>query len=203
MKKSSLQFSFVDETGVFEESKLNSMGIGALTVTQNNFEFGQKMHQVFIATVDALKVVEERYEFKFKYITGTNLPHYYALLNVLEEYEGNWEFNYLFTERNHETFWDQYLNMLERLFKEKHGQYVVLADYLNKPKKSSRLLPNLEGKNNITKILQLESQGTVFLQAADVLLGAVSFHKNQRRDRYKAGVADRALKILKIKKERV
>lgn len=93
--------------------------------------------------------------------------------------------------------WKQYLKLVEKAIPQT-GRYIILADYLHQPKNARKGLASLEEINNILKILQLEAQGSMFLQLSDILVGAINFFLSKRKDRIKRKLAKEAITILQL-----
>src|SRR3990167_3012629 len=192
-------FAFVDEVGIFDSGTYSQMGVGTLILKKNEIELNQKLRNILLETVSKLNQNEITFEFKFKYITPNSLPFYHKLLDKMEEYVEDWEFLSILEKREEGRFWTQYLSLVERLVTPLSGKFIVLADHLNKPVKATQSLSDFNGTGSIVKALQLESQGTMLLQIADVLLGAVTY---QGSDVYKQEIADRAKEIVAAQQKR-
>ena len=71
---------------------------------------------------------------------------------------------------------------------------------MNKPKRSKAGLSSLLNNTpNLINILQIESQGSILLQVADVLLGATAYIKTAGKDQLKREISQRAAELLRIK----
>ena len=68
---------------------------------------------------------------------------------------------------------------------------------LSAPAKGARSLAALENHESIEKILPIEGQGSIFLQLADICVGAVNFRLAGRKSRNKQKLAKKAIEILK------
>ncbi|TSC94215.1 MAG: Uncharacterized protein CEN87_566, partial [Parcubacteria group bacterium Licking1014_1] len=195
--KNNLPFAFIDET--IRYAPLPEIGVGVITVSNNHLFFNQQLRNVFLEAVNALKKEEKNFEFKFSYITENSLPYYHKLLDILEKNSDNWDFSYVFKNKSAPQ-WEMYVGLIRDIFNGKKNIYTVIADYLDKPKKAKYGLSSLGLIKSIANILQIESQGSVFIQMADIMLGAVSFVRGRQEDKYKTGIADRVIKILENKK---
>ncbi|PIR61227.1 MAG: hypothetical protein COU68_00525, partial [Candidatus Pacebacteria bacterium CG10_big_fil_rev_8_21_14_0_10_45_6] len=192
-------FAFVDETGIFDSGVYSQIGIGALLLKESEIELNQKLRNVLLEAVSKLNENEITFEFKFKYITPNSLPFYHKLLDKMQEYAKDWQFISILEKREEGRFWTQYLSLLERLIVPLQNKYIVLADHLNKPVKAVQSLSDFNGQGSIVRTLQLESQGTMLLQIADVLLGAMTYKGS---DIYKQKIADRAKEIVITQQKR-
>lgn len=189
---------FIDESGLTRDPRQPELAVGALIVWRNHLIIHQKLRNVFLGAVAKLDATEELFEFKFTYVTPNSLPFYKKLFVIMEEYRDDWTFVWTVAERGNNNFWNQYLELCLRITNFLPDRMILLADHLNKPKKSANGLGSLENEK-VIKVLQLESQGTVFLQLADVLLGALMFQRKNGKDRFKAEVAVRAIELLNKK----
>ena len=68
--------------------------------------------------------------------------------------------------------------------------------YLDKPKLSLRTLSEIGKLPAIANCVQVESQGTIFLQITDILLGALAFVRADKKDKIKRKLANEVLKVL-------
>lgn len=187
--------AFIDESGLTKDPGQPEIAVGVLTVHRNHLILHQRLRNIFLAAVTQLRATEEKFEFKFTYITPRSLPFYEQLLAVLAASPNDWSFRWSVESRNHQHFWEQYVSLCKRVLASLPGRYVVLADHLNKPRRIKHGLSSLEN-DAILKILQIESQGTVFLQMTDVLLGALMFHRRSGTDIYKTTISNRAMALL-------
>ena len=101
------------------------------------------------------------------------------------------------------SFWKQYLFSLYHVLENIEGKFTVLADYLNQPGKSSKSIETVRLLPQVVNVLQAESQGSVFLQLVDVLLGAKAFNLSRGQNPYRSEIAAEVEKLFKNKKERV
>ena len=191
-----ISLSFVDETGTNRDASQPYFGVGTLIVTNDSekvFALNQKLRNIFMNAVSNLKVNEERFEFKFKNVTRSSLPHYLTLLQFVEKNIKSFIFRAIFAKPERKL-WEQYLAMIKRIIPS-IGTYIVIADYLHKPKGAEITLASLENKK-IIKTLQIEAQGSVFLQLADIFLGAMNFQLAKRKDPIKKQLAKKAFAVL-------
>ena len=75
-----------------------------------------------------------------------------------------------------------------------------MADYLNQPGKSSKSIETVRLLPQVVNVLQAESQGSVFLQLVDVLLGAKAFNLSRGQNPYRSEIAAEVEKLFKNKK---
>lgn len=200
-------FLFVDEVGVSLDPNQEYFGIGGLKIN-NNIELNRKLHDIFTGAASFLNQQEDRFEFKFKYITKNSLRFYKAILRELENYP-NWQFAFVIKKKNkvwgRQTFWQEYIDGASLLLKKfSKNDIILIADFLAKPKKEKiDLFCFAKNNKKILNILQLESQGSLLLQVADILLGAVAYQiriKNKEKaDLLKSEISELAVKVLKNK----
>ncbi|KKT92256.1 MAG: hypothetical protein A3E37_01030 [Candidatus Andersenbacteria bacterium RIFCSPHIGHO2_12_FULL_46_9] len=193
-------FAFVDETGITKDPKQPKLGLGLLVIDRQPLVINQVLREVFLCAVHDMKAVEERFKFKFTYITHSSLPYYRAIIDILSQYKDHWHFTSIQAKRNRQPFWSQYLLLLTKLLGSADQPLIVLADHLNKPKRSKAGLSSLLNNTpNLINILQIESQGSILLQVADVLLGATAYIKTAGKDQLKREISQRAAELLRIK----
>lgn len=193
-KRNKIVFAFVDEIMTVSDNVI-FFGVGVFYVKNKIFEINQKLRNVYLDAINLLRHDEKSFEFKFKYITPRSLPFYEKIILLLKKYQNNWDFDYLIKEKN-EKIWMEYNFLLTKIFTKKKNDFFVLADYINKPKESSLTLEDLKQTTSILEILQIESQGTVFLQIADILLGGLVYKGS---DEYKKEVSRMIISLIKNK----
>ena len=118
------------------------------------------------------------------------------------EHRSLWSFSWEFKSHKQDV-WDMYLDSAKRIFENFEGNFTVLLDFLDKPRRSQRTLAEIEQLPAVANTLQVESQGTIFLQVADIILGGVSYARNKRADIIKRKLSQEVLKTLNIKKATV
>lgn len=191
-------FAFIDEVGTGKDLNQPFFGIGILVVVDSDeemFRLNQEFRGILMDAISALHQKEDKFEFKFKFITKRSLPYYLKLINIVKNNPNDFVFIHTL-EKPKEQQWEQYLELIRSKMENLEDRYIVLADYLNKPKAAKRTIAFLK-KDNIVKILQIEGQTSIFLQIADIFLGAMNFTKLKRRDKIKEKVAREVLKIIK------
>lgn len=196
-----LKLAAVDETGTTKDPNQPIFGVGAFAIHGRHLALNQSLRNVFLEAVEDLRIVEERFEFKFTYITPRSMRFYKKLLQVLETFSAEWSFSYAIAHQPRGRLWELYLDLLERLFVNEKDKFIVLADHLNKPKRAERGLSDVvKTTPSVAMVVQLESQGSVLLQVTDVLLGALVYLRRQGEDVYKKEIAD-MVAILLLQKE--
>lgn len=195
-------FGFADETGVAKDPNQPYFGVGLLVVHGDHLQLNRELRRVFLEAVRVLRSVEERFEFKFSYITPNSLPFYEDLLDILSKTSESWTFHVKFQKHKQRSSWLQYVRLLKSILEPLPEKLIVLADYLDQPKNTKATLSKVAGEiNSVIGITQVESQGIVLLQAADILLGALAFEKRKGKDKYKSQVVQRVVKLFKQKNE--
>ena len=128
-------------------------------------------------------------EFKFTSVTPNSLPYYLKCLKELED-DKYWRFCSLMIDLDDKKFnppkdyleaWECYLRYIKLMLKRNitaDETTTLIADYLRQPKKapshSIATLPAIIPQ--LWDVLQVESQGVLLVQMADVLLGG-SFYR--------------------------
>lgn len=204
-------FLFVDEIGISLDPNQLYFGIGGLAI-ENTIDINRQLHNVFTGALSFLKQREERFEFKFKYVTHRSLRFYKQIIKILEE-NPNWSFNFIFEEKKSAwektTFWEKYLHFIDLLVeKVSKKELILVSDYLTKPKEEkSDLFRIIEKEPRVLNILQLESQGSLLLQVADILLGGIAYQKRIERglktDDLKRELSNLVTSLLEDKKEQL
>jgi len=172
-------FAFIDEVGVGLPSDQPLFGVG-LFIIENSFSLNRAIHDIFTGAVSFHHKHKTRFEFKFNAVTSNNLRFYQEIVKVLRE-EKSWSFAATIIEKDPVTwtsqeYWSAYLQIIDKSLDQiSHKYLTIVADYLAKPKLSSIDFSHLNNKRKVANILQLESQGSLLLQIADILLGAIHF----------------------------
>lgn len=201
--KTKVAFAFVDEVGVGYTVDQPLFGVGIFFI-QDTLNITRVIHDIFTGAVSAYQKHKSRFEFKFNAVTTGNLSFYKAIVNALAKDTG-WSFSAVLIEKPAEwsskDYWPAYLSALDKLLTTTPTKKITLvADYLAKPKRSRRDLFGHRYKDKILNLLQLESQGSLLLQVADVLLGAIHFE--ERRNLLQTKKAKKAkVKLAKLVKK--
>lgn len=202
------RFVFLDEVGISLDPNQKYFGVGGLSIA-NTIDLNRKLHDIFTGAVSFLGQKEERFEFKFKYITKNSFKFYKLILQTLQN-TTDWDFKIVLEKKEKIwqkiTFWQEYLNAVILLLKKfSKNDLILVADFLAKPKKEKIDIFEIQKQNtSIINILQLESQGSLLLQITDILLGAVAYQKRAKSrkaiDNLKLEISNLALQILENKK---
>lgn len=186
MKKSQLQFSFADETGVALDVHQPYFGVGALFIP-DTITLNRTLHDVYYKALEHYRRPRGAFELKFSMITRGNLRFFQDALTALTKTAG-WEFIGTLESKHKwqpETYWTRYLSHLDVILQQAgRSNSVLVADFLSKPHVAKNDINTLIGKRGVRQVLQLESEGSLLLQVADILLGSLNFLKRT------AGVAD-------------
>lgn len=179
--KFKVDFLFIDEIGISLDPNQLYFGVGGLEIG-NTIDINRQLHDVFTGALSFLNQKEERFEFKFKYANRGSLRFYKQIINILKQ-TLDWNFDFILEKKEllwkGTVFWNNYLEYINLLIKKFPDKDLILvSDFLSKPKKEEVDLFNII-KNNprVLNILQLESQGSLFLQVADILLGGIAYQK--------------------------
>lgn len=181
MKELKVNFLFIDEIGISLDPNQPHFGVGGLEIG-NTIDINRELHDVFTGAVSFLDQKEERFEFKFKYANRRSLRFYKQIINILKESPG-WNFDFILKKKelpwSGTIFWKNYLEYIDLLIKRlPEKDLILVSDFLAKPKKEKiDLFNTIENNPQVLNILQLESQGSLFLQVADILLGGIAYQE--------------------------
>jgi hypothetical protein len=155
-------------------------------VIKDTLLLNEKLHQILCEATSRFKKPKSTFEFKFKYIKKSNVDIYKKIIAVLEKNE-DWKFMCLFdTKRTKrkigekDYIWKKYIKSLRSLSKNSNKNVIIVADYFSKPEFARQDLYSIRKLKNVKNILQLESQGTLLLQAADILLGGLNLIERKK-----------------------
>lgn len=194
-------FCFLDESGVLH-SKSNSShwGLG-LIIHPRPDEIIEKLHSHFEALCSVLNKDPSRLEFHFENITEKSLPLYLKCIDSLME-DKQWRFACFYIDLVEQSnfnrptdkleIWKCYLRWVKILLQKKltaNENGILIADYYNRPSgitHSFATLPSVVSQ--LRDVLQVESQGVLLVQMADVLLGGTLYKGS---DIYKKPLADK------------
>lgn len=177
-------FAFLDETGNLSTKHPDRyFAVGAIFHPWPD-ETIIELHKVFSGLSGALKKDPSRLEFKFNEVTKSSLHFYKSALGVLAN-DPDWRFCSIVIDKKDPKFvvppdklsqWECYLRWVKHLLTKNirdHERAVLLADFLRRPNgvvhsfaTLHKIVPNLVDE------LQVESQGVLLVQLADVLLGS-------------------------------
>lgn len=145
-------FAFLDEHGNLSPGgPQRHFAVGAII---DSYPDGlvEELHQLFEGLCSLLKKDPSRLEFKFSEVTKKSLPLYLRLL------------------------WEWYLRYVKMLLQKNlytDEKIILLADFYRRPKGNVHEFSSLpEIVPQLVDTLQVESQGILLIQAADILLGA-------------------------------
>lgn len=154
-----------------------------------------------------------KFEFKFNKINRSNYTFYHDLIDLYFKCPENNFGAFLIDKENPEididkyfkSTWDAYISYTKLLIKrnmDKNDKIFVLADYLSKPKCSSRYYEieikfmRKKGKRIVANCCMLESHSSLYIQMVDILLGAVAYDfkleriNNFKGNNCKKGIVD-------------
>lgn len=175
-------------------------------------DINRQLHNVFTGALSFLNQKEERFEFKFTDVTHRSLKFYREIVKILER-SSAWSFQFIIEKKERTwtktTFWSKYLECLSLIVKKfSENELIFVSDYLSKPKEETGDLLDIVAKERqVLNILQLESQGSLLLQAADILLGGIAYQKRiqsgVKTDKLKRELSNAIMQLLKNKKEQL
>ncbi len=135
---------------------------------------------------------DPKLEFRFSSVTKTSLPIYKKVINLLKSHH-SWRFCCLIVDTDDTNYdqptdsqeiWEEYLKFTRLLLKNNlsnQERAVLLADYYRQPSGEVHELSTLPKVTpNLVDTLQVESQGILPVQIADVLLGSCLYEGNDQ-----------------------
>ncbi len=195
-------FGFIDETGVLSHDPDQRFFALGLLKCEDTSALYQEL-QIFKNRIEALH--NERrlaanlgprkngIEFKFHDIIDTNKDQYCDLLNLYFRFSAL-QFSCLILDKDNPDFkaneifpnaWEAYIgysNFLAKKSIQSNDQLCIIADFLGKPKSSSKFYEiELRKLPNIYNVTFLESHASLFIQIVDVLVGSVVFDFRRNR----------------------
>jgi len=188
-----LHFLFIDETGVLSRDKRQPFfGLGLLR-TADTAALSAELHGLL---QKARGHVHPRFEFKFARIGRRSVWAYRDLIDLFFSVPGlGFKAQVLDKRlpgfdpgRNYGGIWEAQIGYTKRLVESAlaDGAYgVVIADHVSKPRDSQRYFEREVRRHpRVLNALMLDSNATLYVQLADVLLGLVVYDCKVR-----AGVA--------------
>ena len=187
-------FCFLDESGTLNVNhpEIRYFAVGAVIHSYPD-DLIRKLHKEFEGLCATLKKDPTRLEFKFTTVTSNSLPHYKNCLKILLQDKG-WRFcsfvvnlddNNFQPPKDYLEVWECYLRYTKLLLQKNlypEEKTTLIADYVKQPVKapvhSLATLPAVVPQ--LWDVLQVESQGVLLVQMADVLLGG-SLYKGQNK----------------------
>ncbi len=209
-RKELIDFVFLDETGISLDANQEYFGIGGLRIG-NTIEINRQLHDIFTGASSFLNQREDKFEFKFNYVTYRSLRFYRRIIEVLENNQ-NWTFDFIIEKKElsweNTTFWKEYLKLINVIIEKfRETKFILIADFLAKPKKEESDLSSILNNPYVLNILQLESQGSLLLQVSDILLGGISYQERikcgMKTDELKYELSNLVLNLLKNKNEQL
>lgn len=187
-------FCFLDESGTLNVNHptIRYFAVGAIIHSYPD-ELIIKLHNEFESLSSTLKKDPTRLEFKFTLVTPNSLKHYLNCLKILEQ-DDNWRFCSFVVNLDDANFraprdylevWECYLRYTKLLLQKNllaEEKTTLIADYLKQPKKApSHSLATLPAiVPQLWDVLQVESQGVLLVQMADILLGGSLYNGNDK-----------------------
>jgi len=195
-------FCFLDESGTFLGNQTEYFALGAIIHPWPD-DLTESLHEVLEGLIGECRRHRTSQEFHFAEVTENTLKHFLKCIECLDK-DKNWRFASLIINLNDPKFikpkdplqaWAAYLRWT-RIFLEKkirpNEKATLLADFCKAPKAAVHKLATLPRiVPTLWDVLQVESQGVLLVQMADVLLGAslykgVSKGKKELADRVAA-----------------
>jgi len=190
-------FSFLDETGVLcSDPKQRFFGIGRLEIL-NTSEFYHELTNLYHKVLSRIEAKRrekikqanfknfkyllknnKRFEFKFNHIDEVGMEDYKNLIHLYLKHD--LKFVALVIDSNkflQKDVWQSYIKHAQEVLEiENNFKQIVIADYLDKPKRSSMHFEDVINELSfVANTCQVESDACLFIQVVDVLLGAVVY----------------------------
>jgi hypothetical protein len=180
-------FGFLDETGNLSlNHPVRKFAVGAIIHPWPD-ELIINLHNVFTGFCSDMKKEPTRMEMKFNEVTLRSLPHYLKAIDSLER-DPEWRFCSLVIDKDDPKFiqpvdklkaWECYLRYVKLLLQrniQSHEHMILLADFLRRPSGNVHTFATLPSVvQGLDDVLQVESQGILLVQMADILLGATMY----------------------------
>jgi len=184
--------AFMDESGILGGSTQRFFSLGLMKM-QMTGPFSDAAHRILDRAVSCIPGAGPGFEFKFNAVTSSSLPFHLELIDAFfgqPEYffcafvidkqraDVNWQAYF-------GSVWDAYLSYAKMVVKhniDSDEEICVVADYLGKPKKSSKFFEaelaacvGATGPNpgRVFNACMLDSRSSLIIQAVDVILGGV------------------------------
>jgi hypothetical protein len=195
-------YCFLDESGTFLGNESTHFALGAIIHPWPD-DLTESLHEVLECLIGDCKRHRTSQEFHFADLTEGTLKHFLKCVECLEK-DTDWRFFSLVLDLQDPKFikpkdalqaWAYYLRWTKILLEKKirpNEKATLLADFYKAPKARVHKLATLPAVvPNLWDVLQVESQGVLLVQMADLLLGAtlytgVSSCKNKLAERVKA-----------------
>lgn len=183
--------AFLDESGILGGTTQRFFSLGLMKMSSSG-PFSDAAHRVYDRAVSSVPGAGKGFEFKFNSVTTNSLPFH---LELIDAYFAQPEYHFcaLVMDKqrpgvNWQTYfgsvWDAYLSYAKLVARRnlRGGEdLVIIADYLGKPKSSTRYFESEisgcvgAGRNagRVLNACMLDSDSSLAIQAVDVLLGGV------------------------------
>jgi len=176
-------FCFLDESGTFLGNESAYFALGAIIHPWPD-NLTESLHEALEGLISDCKQHRTSQEFHFTDVTEGTLKHFLKCMNLLEA-DKDWRFVSLVIDLNDPKFvmpkdhlqaWAYYLRWTKIFLRKKirpNEKATLLADFYKAPKASVHKLATLPAVvPTLWDVLQVESQGILLVQMADLLLGA-------------------------------
>lgn len=176
-------FAFLDESGNLDPgSPQRYFAVGAVIDSYPD-DMIKELHNLFEGLCSALKKDPSRLEFRFSDVKKSSLSFYLKLIDIMKKYN-SWRFCCLIIDKKDPKYsqpthvqeiWECYLRYTKLLLQKNlnnNERTVLIADFLKQPKGKVHTLATMpQVVSQLVDTLQVESQGVLPVQVADVFLG--------------------------------
>ncbi len=175
---------FMDESGVLSlSSEQRFFALGLLKI-YNTSEIYNKLK---IINDEAKNKINPKFEFKFSHTTKNNIKYYKKLINECLNFNEFYFSAIIFDKQNPKldiqkyfpNTWEAYISFSKLLIRNnlKNNETItIIADYLSKPKNSTKNYDEeIRKVDNIANACMMESEASLFIQVVDIFLGAILY----------------------------
>lgn len=176
-------YCFLDESGTFLGNESKHFALGAIIHPWPD-DLTESLHEVLECLISDCTRHRTSQEFHFADLTEGTLKHFLKCVDCLEN-DKDWRFASLVIDLNDPKFikpkdplqaWSYYLRWTKIFLEKKiraNEKATLLADFYKAPKARVHKLATMPAVvPTLWDVLQVESQGILLVQMADLLLGA-------------------------------
>ncbi len=192
MHVTSRSLAFMDESGILGGSAQRFFSLGLMKMATSG-PLSDAAHRVLDRAVSCIPGAGSGFEFKFNAVTTSSLPFH---LELIDAYFAQPEYHFcafvmdkrrpgVDWQTHFGTVWDAYLSYARLVVRnnlDSDEEVCVIADYLGKPKRSSRFFETelsacvgttQPGPGRVFNACMLDSSSSLAIQIVDLILGGV------------------------------
>ncbi|MFH1515158.1 MAG: DUF3800 domain-containing protein [bacterium] len=183
-------FAFIDESGVLENDPDQTLFALGFLLIKDTSEMVESLSQLKATARQNLNMKPgQSFEFKFSRITYRNIRYYEQLIDVIfsssarvvifsvDKSDPKIDINKYF-----KSTWDAHISYTKLVLRNRlrKKECIVIADYLQRPKKNPRRFEvEVSNLNSVVNATMLESHACILIQAIDVLTGCVCYYEKR------------------------